>query len=281
MTANRVLIVVGCALLLFGCGGDSGSGAGEFSVLIYNVDGLPATLSGATPEVDIPQISPLLNSYDLVLVQEDFWYHDLLTAEITHPHRSEPKVAEPSLTELGDGLNRFSRIRFDPVTRAAWQRCNGSVDCSNDCMTDKGFSVARVRLAKGVSLNVYNLHMDAGNCEGDFEAREGQLQQLVADLAARTADEAVIIAGDTNLKNWRNREDQILLDQLLQETGVAIACNVLACTGGNHDRIMFRSSPDLKLTPLSWSNPPEFVDAQGFDLSDHKPVLVNFSWEVP
>ena len=250
-------------------------------MLTYNVAGLPSILTGENPEEHIPQISPLLNSYDLVLVQEDFWYHDLLTADITHPHRSNPMIAEPTLTDLGDGLNRFSRLRFDPVDRVTWRQCNGSVDCSSDCMTDKGFSVARVHLAEGVSLNVYNLHMDAGNCDGDFETREVQRQQLVADLTTRTVGEAVIIAGDTNLKNWKYREDQLMLDQLLQETGVAVACNVLSCTDGKHDRIMFRSSPDLKLTPTTWSNPPDFVDAQGFDLSDHKPVLVDFSWEVP
>jgi hypothetical protein len=58
-TAKRLLIVVGCALLLFGCGGDSGSGTGEFSMLIYNVAGLPPILSGHDPEANIPQISPL------------------------------------------------------------------------------------------------------------------------------------------------------------------------------------------------------------------------------
>jgi endonuclease/exonuclease/phosphatase family metal-dependent hydrolase len=280
MTTGRLLVVFSCALLLFGCGGDSGSGTGEFSLLTYNVDGLPATLSGADPEVDIPQISPLLNAYDLVLVQEDFWYHDLLTADVTHPHRSKPMVAEPSLTELGDGLNRFSRMRFDPVARVTWQRCNGAVDCSNDCMTDKGFSVARVYLANGVSLNVYNLHMDAGSCDGDFEVREVQRQQLAADLAARTPDEAVIVAGDTNLRLDR-AQDVVILDQLLTDTGLSISCRTMACSTEKHDRIMYRSSTDLTLTPTSWSHPPEFVDPEGFDLSDHKPVLVDFSWEKP
>ena len=188
-------------------------------------------------------------------------------------------VAEPTLTELGDGLNRFSKMRFDPVTRVTWQQCSGSVDCSSDCMTDKGFSIARVSLARGVSLNVYNLHLDAGDCDTDFEVRAAQVRQLVADLAARTEGEAVIIAGDTNLKNWERRQDQLMLDHLLQETGVAVACNVLKCTDGKHDRIMFRSSPDLRLTPVSWSNPPEFIDSEGFDLSDHKPVLAEFTWE--
>jgi endonuclease/exonuclease/phosphatase family metal-dependent hydrolase len=268
------------AFLLTACG-NPGSEAGNFSLLTYNIAGLPAVLTGLNPEEDIPQISPLLNSYDLVLVQEDFWYHDLLTADLTHPHRSKPKVAEPSESNLGDGLNRFSRMRFDPVERITWQQCSGIVDCSNDCMTDKGFSVARVYLSKKVSLTVYNLHMDAGDCETDFEAREAQRQQLVADLAARSPGEAVIVAGDTNLKGWKRPQDEVILDQLLSDTGLAVSCRTLSCPTEIHDRIMYRSSSQLTLIPTTWSQPAEFVDSEGYDLSDHKPVRVDFSWEQP
>ena len=253
---------------------------GEFRMLTYNVAGLPAWLSGSDPVVNIPLMSPLLNAYDLVLVQEDFWYHSELTADITHVHRSEPAVANPTLTDMGDGLNRFSNLAFDPVTRVTWEQCNGLVDCGSDCMTEKGFSVARVYLAEGVSLNVYNIHMDASDCDADFEAREVQRQQLVADIAARSAGEAVIVTGDTNLKIKRPR-DVVMLDQLLADTGFEIACRVLLCADETHDRVMFRSSPELTLTPTSWDHPAEFVDADGNDLSDHKPVMVQFSWEVP
>jgi len=265
--------------LLVGCGRDIGPGAGEFSMLTYNIAGLPAALSGENPEEHIPQTSPLLNAYGLVLVQEDFWYHDLLTKDIIHPHRSEPKVAEPTLTDLGDGLNRFSQVSFDPVERTTWQQCSGAVDCGSDCMTDKGFSVARVHLSKKVSLTVYNLHMDAGDCDSDFEAREIQRQQLVADLAARTPGEAVIVAGDTNLKGWKRPRDEAILDQLLADTGLEISCRTLSCPVEIHDRIMYRSSSRLTLTPTTWSQPAEFVDSEGYDLSDHKPVRVDFSWE--
>jgi hypothetical protein len=41
----------------------------ELSVLTYNVAGLPAEVSGSDPVANHPQISPLLNGYDLVLVQ--------------------------------------------------------------------------------------------------------------------------------------------------------------------------------------------------------------------
>jgi hypothetical protein len=275
-----ILITLSLTGPLAGCGQDIGPGKGEFSLLTYNIAGLPATLSGENPEEHIPQISPLLNAYDLVLVQEDFWYHDLLTADITHPHRSDPMVAEPTLTELGDGLNRFSRMRFDPVERTTWQQCNGAVDCGSDCMTDKGFSVAQVYLANGVSLKVYNLHMDSNDCDADFETREVQRQQLVADLSARAPNEAVIMAGDTNLKLDRPR-DVTMLDQLLQDADLQIACRTLSCAEEKHDRIMYRSSPDLTLTPTTWSHPAGFIDPDGFDLSDHKPVLVNFSWQKP
>ena len=274
------LIGCGLALLLFCCGRDWVPGAGEFSVLTYNVAGLPATLTGRNPEVTIPLISPRLNAYDLVLVQEDFWYHDLLTADVTHRYRSEPKVENPDLTDLGDGLNRFSRMRLDPVTRVIWRQCNGSVDCGGDCMADKGFSVSRMYLASGVSRTVYNLHMDSSECDTDFETREAQRQQLVSDMATRSADEAVIVAGDTNLVLNLPR-DVIILDQLLADTGLEIACRALSCAEETYDRIMFRSSPQLTLTPTSWSLPAEFVDSEGFNLSNHKPVMVDFSWEVP
>jgi hypothetical protein len=274
------LIGVSIALTLIGCGRDWVPGAGEFSMLTYNVAGLPATLTGRNPEVTIPLISPRLNAYDLVLVQEDFWYHDLLTADTTHRHCSEPKVENPDVSDLGDGLNRFSRMSFDPMIRVTWRQCNGTVDCGADCMTDKGFSVARTYLANGVSLNVYNLHMDSDECDADFEVREMQRQQLVSDMATRSADEAVIVTGDTNLELNEPR-DVIILDQLLADTGLEIACRALSCAEETYDRIMFRSSPQLTLTPTSWSHPAEFVDSEGFDLSNHKPVMVDFSWEVP
>jgi len=274
------LIALGLIGPLAGCGQGDGPGKGEFSMLTYNIAGLPASLSGENPEEHIPQISPLLNAYDLVLVQEDFWYHDLLTADLTHPHRSKPMVAEPTFTDLGDGLNRFSRLPFDPVERKTWQQCNGAVDCGSDCMTDKGFSVSRLRLTGQVSLCIYNLHLDASDCDADFQTREAQRQQLVADLAARCPDEAVIVAGDTNLKLTRP-QDIVILDQLLADTDLSIACRTLSCAEEKHDRIMYRSSPDLTLTPTAWSHPAGFTDPDGFDLSDHKPVLVEFSWQKP
>ncbi|MET0594862.1 MAG: hypothetical protein ABW133_19330, partial [Polyangiaceae bacterium] len=78
--------------------GDSAA-SGEFTALTYNVAGLPEAFSGSQPATNTPLISPLLNDYDLVLVQEDWQtpnpnptgfsvYHDLLAASARHPHQS-------------------------------------------------------------------------------------------------------------------------------------------------------------------------------------------------
>lgn len=46
--------------------------SGSFKALTYNVAGLPAPISGSEPATNSPLISPKLNDYDLVLLQEDW-----------------------------------------------------------------------------------------------------------------------------------------------------------------------------------------------------------------
>ncbi|MEY4544995.1 MAG: hypothetical protein RL685_1190, partial [Pseudomonadota bacterium] len=84
--------------------------SGRFSVLTYNVAGLPELVSGSDPEINTSLISPLLNHYDVALVQEDFSYHSLLDSRSQHAYRSEPMHS--SLALMHDGLNWFSRYAF-------------------------------------------------------------------------------------------------------------------------------------------------------------------------
>ena len=115
-----------------GTAGSSGSGPagppGEFSLLTYNVAGLPQGISSSDPEAHIPQISPLLNDYDIVLAQEDFWYHAELSADAEHPHQSDPYSDDPKKKGIGDGLNRFSDFPFEPVERVQWYDCHGQLE---------------------------------------------------------------------------------------------------------------------------------------------------------
>jgi triacylglycerol lipase len=83
--------------------------AGTFRALSYNVAGLWEPISGSEPETNSSLISPLLNDYDLVLLQESwgdpaeqagierphealpvFFYHHQVVADADHPYRSEP-----------------------------------------------------------------------------------------------------------------------------------------------------------------------------------------------
>ncbi len=252
--------------------------SGELLLLIYNVAGLPDWLSGSNPAVNTPLISPLLNGYELALVQEDLWYHDLLIVGAEHPFKSDPMIADPTLTNMGDGLNRFSVFPFGALTREAWEECNGLVGEANDCLTPKGFSVAVVDPGGGADVHVYNLHMDAGGSAGDIAAREAQLIQLAGAIADRSAGAALIVAGDTNLNDGRP-EDMENLAWFLAETGLADVCRTLGCGDDRIDRIMLRSSSSVTLEPLTWYLPDEFVDSGGGDLSDHRPVAATLRWE--
>ncbi|MEZ5237623.1 MAG: hypothetical protein R2716_01220 [Microthrixaceae bacterium] len=103
---------------------------GEFSVLSYNVAGLPQEISSERPTFHIPLISPLLDPYDVVLTQEDFdwWqplleglafsgYHEALRAQAGHPYRSGQHPGphavglDPTSRPLlvGDGLGIMAR----------------------------------------------------------------------------------------------------------------------------------------------------------------------------
>ncbi|MEZ6183766.1 MAG: hypothetical protein R3F62_02015 [Planctomycetota bacterium] len=88
---------------------------GQLEVLTYNVAGLPQGISGSNPAVNTTQISPKLNAYELVLVQEDFFYDADLRRQARHPNQSNPQPV--SSRPVNDGLNRFS-LTPGPCTTA-------------------------------------------------------------------------------------------------------------------------------------------------------------------
>src|SRR5688572_11493139 len=97
---------------------------GSFSLLTYNVAGLPEGLSSSTPSLNMPLIGRLLNSYDLALVQEDFAYGRELRSAIAHRYVT-PAFYRVDRTTLGDGLSQFSKMPFVGYVRETWRDCNG------------------------------------------------------------------------------------------------------------------------------------------------------------
>lgn len=172
---------------------------------------------------------------------------------------------------LGDGLNTLSRLSFSDFSRTKWSKCNGFIDQKNDCLTPKGFSRFVVDLGAGRSIDVYDVHFDAGREAGDAAARDQQVDQLAAVIAQSSAGHAIIVAGDTNMK----ATDESTVQKLLGAASLDCACRKLQCPKPElHDRVMFRSSPTLTLTAKSWNVESSFVDAEGKPLSDHQPVSV-------
>lgn len=252
--------------------------SGEVRVLTYNVAGLPQGLSSSNPETNIPQISPLLNAYDVVLVQEDFWYHDELEADVTHAHRSEPGVDPPDLANMGDGLNRFSLGPFEQHTRTPWPGCNGNLDCASDCLATKGVSFARHEIAPGVEVDIYNLHNEAGSCPEDFVIRDQSTDLLIEVIETQSEGRAVIVGGDFNLHE-RDEEDLALLNRLW-DFGLRESCHEVECGRDHIDRIMVRNGDAVQLEVLEWSRGEEFVTEAGDDLSDHPAIWARIGWSL-
>jgi len=252
--------------------------SGELEVLSYNVAGLPQGISSSDPENNIPQMSVLLNAFGLVLAQEDFWYHDLLLADVEHPYLSDPFPADPAKMGIGDGLNRMSQTPFAELTREQWYDCNGMLDCANDCLARKGWSFARHTLSEGVEVDVYNLHMEAGGCPEDLVIRAQSALNLAESIAELSDGRALIVAGDFNLRAT-DPEDVVPLANIVDGAGLTDVCDAVDCGDQRIDHIMIRSGETVVLEPMSWWIPEEFVDARTDEpLSDHLPVAAVIGW---
>ncbi|KAH7469236.1 Sphingomyelinase [Phytophthora ramorum] len=266
-----------------------------FTVLCYNVAGLPALISSGNPATYSLEMGKRISDWDIVNVQEDFNYHAYLYKDNTQEYRTATSGGVP----FGSGLNTLSHFPFSAtgLQRTQWEECSN--DESADCMTPKGFTLQGVQLADGAIIDVYNLHADAGVSAADQKARASNLQQLSDYITANSGDNAVIIMGDTNTRYTRELDTiaefvagQNLTDGWVEyirkgvppEKGAeAIKCETANMTNECEvvDKIMFRGNKYITLTLDKWSNENEaFLDKNGTALSDHPPISSTFSWSL-
>jgi hypothetical protein len=94
---------------------------------------------------------------------------------------------------FGSGLNSLSKYRYDEgdFERVTWNDCNLN---SGDCLTPKGFTFMRVRLAESTYIDFYNLHADAGSDGGDLSARAANFAQLSSFVQSHSAGNAVVVS---------------------------------------------------------------------------------------
>jgi len=250
--------------------------SGEFTLLTYNVAGLPQGISPSNPKKNIPIISPKLNKFDIALVQEDFVYHNELKSKANQPYQSQTQI-DCSPHFVTDGLNRFSKFPFGKLYRKAWETCSNNK--GNDCLAAKGFTLAKTEIAPGVFTDIYNLHLDSGGSPNDTEARRSQVAQLLNAIGTHSVGNAVIIAGDLNLNTTYRPNDIKIFETLLANAGLTDVCRSVSCGTELVDRVLFRNGDSLALKAVSWELDENFVDELGQDLSDHSAVSVRFRWE--
>lgn len=249
--------------------------SGLVRVLTYNVAGLPGFLSASRPATNHPLVSPLLNHYHLVFAQEDFAYHEELVASARHLYRMLP--LPPVDTLFGDGLCGLSVFPLERAQRIRWSGCHGYLGYSSDCFGEKGFSVARARLSHHVTVDIYNVHAEAGDSEDDVQTRRRGFQQLAAYIERHSESGPIIVAGDTNLET-RVEYDRATFHRFMDATNLSDACDTLGCARPSVDRVMFRGSDRLALEARTYRADPRFVDQDGRDLSDHQAIAVELAW---
>ncbi|MEV6168760.1 jacalin-like lectin [Streptomyces sp. NPDC051954] len=263
---------------------------GSFNVLTYNVAGLPLGLGDSDPETNTPLIGQRLGPYDIVNVQEDFNYHASLYANDAHPYRT----ATSGGAAIGDGMNTLSDYAFEDFERVRWNACTGT-----NCLTPKGFSLARVRLAEGVFMDLYNVHTNADDTDDALAARRANVEQLSDFIQANSAGNAVIVMGDTNTRYTRAGDN---IRTLVSENGLkdawidlvkggtppaqgsdALVCDSAAPTNDCEvvDKVLYRGSNLVSLDATRYNNEwKSFLRSDGEHLSDHFPHTVDFSYTV-
>ncbi|MFR0359280.1 jacalin-like lectin [Streptomyces sediminimaris] len=271
--------------------------SGSFSVLSYNVAGLPAAVNSApTPrESSTTAIGQRIAPYDIVHVEEDFNYHAYLyAADTAHAYRTPTSGG----AGIGSGLNTLSKVPYDTddFERVHWNSCQ--VD-SGDCLTPKGFTFMRERLAEGVYVDFYNLHTNAGTNDGDEASRADNLNQLTAFIKAHSAGNAVVVMGDTNTRYTRAADTigefasangltdawvQLIRGGIPPAKGSdALVCDQSGATVPNTcevvDKVLYRGSKLVSLNATSYNNEhAKFLTDAGLMLSDHDPITVGFTW---
>jgi hypothetical protein len=236
------------------------------------------------------QISPLLNDYDIVCVQEDFNYHDVLTKDIKHKYKTRTKGPVP----LGDGLNIFSNYEFNFFQRIKWVSCYGT-----DCLTPKGFSYCKIKIGKDDYIDLYNFHCNAGSGENDMFARRKNIEQMCDFIKVHSEGNAVILLGDSNNRYTRSGDDIRAVinlgftDVWIEKTRNNILpdendSSLMNCGTDERqptcevvDKIFYRSNDKIKLSALDFQmQEKKFTDIYGHWLSDHRPLYAKINYKI-
>ena len=230
----------------------------QFTVATLNVDGLPQKLLVVNVNADGPgdagtaRIGKYLvkKGYDLVMMQEDFSYHGVLSVWLEDGYKMDEwsgtlyvldgsrKVDFLHLQNhryACDGLLTAWKndLQVTPAGRTPWIQNFGKFSHALDEMVTKGFRRYEVTLRSGDRIVVYNMHMDAtdekdeaeGKAGPDHDARMAQWAQLKDDVLQHLDSRPIIITGDMNSLYGRDDVKGQFIDAINQ-SGRGMASDV-------------------------------------------------------
>lgn len=208
-----------------------------------NVAGLPDFKSiigmGSTDvKGNTKQLGAIFNSsdFDVIAVQEDFNYHNILTREMkSYKYTTGHSGGVPG----GDGLNIFTRsIPLYNETRQEWHSCYGGI-AEGDGLTPKGILYTVLDLGNGITVDFYDIHADAFDGAGNALSRAAQYLQLLSFVDKNSTGRPVILTGDFNTSIHLNRggencADEAMMYDLTKKYGFKDAW-IEVCNNGDYD----------------------------------------------
>ena len=294
-----------------------------FTATALNVDGLPQKILGViTINEDGPGsdgtklISKYLaqKGYDFIGVSEDFNYHGSLKTALDAEYDCGTLRATLSLTSLSipfdtDGLNLFWKRNRIAAANETWTQWSTTTDTDGNQYVKKGFRHYDMTIDDSLVIDVYVLHMDAG--DPSVGSRQSQWQQLAEAINSADSSRPKIILGDTNSR-WTREDIKGYFVNRLQGYTFDDAW-VKLCLNGNYpdtsmsaltdsedphnyanyevvDKIIYlnpKTRNSLKLTAKDFRIEQDYTYGMvdGTDsakpLGDHKPVVVTFSLSWP
>ena len=283
----------------------------QFSIATLNVDGLPQKILVVKVNSDGPgnggtaRIGKYLQKkgYDLVMLQEDFNYHDVLSVFLEDDYKMDEWTGDVDVVGHTIDYLHLQNHRFDcdglmacwkndltvtPAARTPWQQNFGKFSHALDEMITKGFRRYEVTLRSGDRIVVYNMHMDASddkdeaekNDTKDKEARLAQWIQLKDDVLAQLDSRPVIVVGDMNSLYSRDDVKGVFIDAI-NESGRATVNDVsleLNKPGEETlDKILYINPVmGTKIQPVAFSLDKDGYLYEGKPLGDHYPVAATF-----
>lgn len=250
-----ILLVLALMTIMTSLAQESGE---QFTVATLNVDGLPQKLLVVNVNADGPgdagtaRIGKYLvkKGYDLVMMQEDFSYHGILSVWLEDDYKMDewsgtlyvldgPRKVDflhlQNHRYACDGLLTAWKndLQVTPAGRTPWIQNFGKFSHALDEMVTKGFRRYEVTLRSGDRIVVYNMHMDAtdekdeaeGKAGPDHDARMAQWAQLKDDVLQHLDSRPIIITGDMNSLYGRDDVKGQFIDAINQ-SGRGMASDV-------------------------------------------------------